>query len=142
MADPGAAVGRSDADFFTPEHAQAALEDEQRILRTGEPLVGREEKETWPDGRTTWVSSTKQAMRDKTGAIIGTFGISRDITLHKRAERRLAVQYTVAHVLANSAAFNDAAPNILQAIGECLGWAVGAIWAVEEPADEIGRAHV
>ena len=134
VKDPGAAVGRSDADYFTPEHAQNARENEKHILRSGDPLIGREEMETWPDRASTWVSTTKQALRDRKGNIIGTFGISRDITLHKRAERRLAVQYTVAHVLANSATFNDAAPNILQAIGDCLGWAVGEIWRVDAPA--------
>jgi PAS domain S-box-containing protein len=131
---PEEAVGRGDADFFAPEHAQNALEDEQRILSTGDPMVGREEKETWADGSTTWVSTTKQCLRDKAGTIAGTFGISRDITLRKLAERRLAVQYTVARVLAQSATFNAAAPNILQEICESLGWPFGAIWIVDKPA--------
>jgi len=135
LKDPDEAAGRSDADFFTAEHAQNALADEQRILRTGEPLIDREEKETWPDGSTTWVSSTKQALRDKAGSVIGTFGVSRDITARKRAERQLAVQYTVARVLAETTAFDEAAPKILEAICECLDWPVGAVWTVDEPAE-------
>jgi PAS domain S-box-containing protein len=90
LKSPGEAVGKSDFDFFTTEHAQRAFEDEQQIIRTGEPVIGREEKETWPDGSVTWVSSTKQALRDRSGKIIGTFGISRDITEHKQAEQTLA----------------------------------------------------
>jgi PAS domain S-box-containing protein len=131
---PDEAVGRGDADFFAPEHAQSALEDEQRILSTGEPMVGREEKETWVDGSTTWVSTTKQCLRDKAGTIAGTFGISRDITLRKRAERRLAVQYSVARVLAQSVTFSAAAPNILQEICDSLGWPFGAIWIADKQA--------
>lgn len=92
LKNPADAVGRSDADFFTAEHAQRALADEREILRTGQPLIGREEKETWADGRTTWVSSTKQALRDVTGGIVGTFGLSRDITARKKAEQALAEQ--------------------------------------------------
>src|SRR5262245_25683218 len=49
LSSPEEAVGMTDADFFTPEHAQQAREDEKRILSTGEPLVGLVEKETWSD---------------------------------------------------------------------------------------------
>jgi PAS domain S-box-containing protein len=86
LSDPSEAEGKSDEDFFTAEHAQQALRDEQEIMRTGEPLVNAEEKETWPTGGETWVSTTKLALRDETGAIIGTCGISRDITRRKRAQ--------------------------------------------------------
>jgi len=90
LKDPAEALGKTDADLFAPEHAQAALRDEQTILRTGQPLVNREEKETWPDGRETWVSTTKLPLRDSDGHIIGTFGLSRDITVRKRAQEELA----------------------------------------------------
>jgi sigma-B regulation protein RsbU (phosphoserine phosphatase) len=90
LADPHLAVGKSDTDFFTSAHAQQALADEQRIMQTGQPLVGVEEKETWPDGSITWVSTTKMPLRDRAGRIFGTFGISRDITEHRRVEQALA----------------------------------------------------
>jgi PAS domain S-box-containing protein len=89
LSDPAQAVGKTDFDFFTSEHAQPAFADEQEIIRTGQPVVAKEEKETWPDGRETWVSTTKMALRDAAGHIVGTFGISRDITERKRAEKAL-----------------------------------------------------
>ena len=92
LSDPGEAVGKTDFDFFTAEHAQQALDDEQELMRTGKPMVNREEKETWPDGSVSWVSTTKQCLRDDNGAIVGTFGISRDITARKLAEEALAVK--------------------------------------------------
>ncbi len=84
------AIGRTDFDFFTEEHAALAFAEEQKIIRTGVPVVGIEEKETWPDGTYTWVTTTKLPLRDADGTIIGTFGVSRDITKHKDAEFALS----------------------------------------------------
>jgi sigma-B regulation protein RsbU (phosphoserine phosphatase) len=81
-------IGKTDFDTFAKEHAEQAYADEQRIIRTGESMYGIEEKETWPDGSETWVSTTKMPLRDEEGNVIGTFGISRDITEHKLAEMR------------------------------------------------------
>lgn len=92
LEDPEELIGKTDLDLFTEEHAREALEDEQRIIQTGQPLYGKEEKETWGDGHETWVSTTKMPLRDESGEIIGTFGISRDITQHKKAEL-LATHY-------------------------------------------------
>ena len=90
LADPHDAAGKTDADFFAKPHADQALADEQQILRTGIPMVDIEESETWPDGSVTWVSTTKMPLRNHDGRIVGTFGISRDITKRKLAEQALA----------------------------------------------------
>jgi PAS domain S-box-containing protein len=92
LNDPSQAIGKTDFDFFTKEHAQQAYDDEQRIMRTGAALIGLEEKETWPGGRVTWVSTSKVPLRDANGHITGLVGISRDITEHKRMEEALAEQ--------------------------------------------------
>ncbi len=85
---PEEVIGKTDLDIFTDEHGQEAYEDEQRIMRTGQPIIGKEEKETWADGRETWVSTTKMPLYDAQGNTIGTFGISRDITARKNADLR------------------------------------------------------
>ncbi len=92
-ATPAECVGRSDADFFSREHAERALADEQEIIRTGEPVIAKIERITRRDGRQGWVSSTKLAWRDADGVIIGTFGISRDITAQKEAEEKLIAEH-------------------------------------------------
>jgi PAS domain S-box-containing protein len=90
LGDPAEAVGKTDADFFTADHARAARADEEEVMRSGTPVVGKEEKETWPDGRETWVLTTKLPLRDGQGRVVGTFGISRDITRRKLAEQERA----------------------------------------------------
>ncbi len=84
-------IGKTDFDFFTPEHAQSAWDDEQDLIHGRRTIISKEEKETWTDGRETWVLTTKLPFRDAAEQIVGTFGISRDITGLKRIERELSV---------------------------------------------------
>jgi PAS domain S-box-containing protein len=102
LTDPAEAVGKTDFDFFTEEHARPAFLDEQQMLRTGQPLVSKEEKETLPDGRVRWVSTTKMPLRDRRGRIVGTFGISRDVSAAKQAEASLRDSEALYHSLVES----------------------------------------
>jgi len=90
VADPAQAIGKTDFDFFTAEHAQVALDDERLVMGTGEPIIGKVERETLPDGSITWALTSKLPMRDKSGRVVGNFGISRDITEIKKIESELA----------------------------------------------------
>lgn len=87
------AKGKTDADFFNEEHASKTFRDEQEIIRTGIPIIAKEEQETWSSRPTSWVSTTKMPLYDDAGSVIGTFGISRNITESKRMmeaiERRI-----------------------------------------------------
>lgn len=83
------ALGKTDFDFFSPAHAQEAWEDEQRIIATGVPMLDRLEHYVGVDGRLVWISATKVPLRDGTGAIIGTLGVSRDITERMNAAAAL-----------------------------------------------------
>jgi signal transduction histidine kinase/DNA-binding response OmpR family regulator len=83
-------MGKTDSDLFASEHAIEALADEKEIIRTGLPLLGKEEEESWEDGRRAWALTNKVPLRDRRGHIIGTMGISHDITERKLAEQELA----------------------------------------------------
>jgi PAS domain S-box-containing protein len=89
LRDAAEALGKTDFDFFTEEHARQAMADEREILRTGQPVVDKEEKETWSNGHATWALTTKLPLYDDQRRVIGTFGISRDITERKREAQAL-----------------------------------------------------
>lgn len=83
-------LGKSDADYFPEEVAKENLEEELEIMKTGKPMINWEAIEVWKDGRpTTWSTATKMPLRDRTGKIIGTFGLSRDITDRKAKEEEI-----------------------------------------------------
>jgi len=88
LDDPQRAVGLTDFDIFAASHAAPARAAELEIMRTGVPIVGLEEREEWPDGRVTWVSTTKVPLRSRDQRMIGIFGLSRDITERKLADER------------------------------------------------------
>ncbi len=89
IADPQKAVGKSDFDFYAKDHALGAYQDEKKVISTGRALIGKEELEVLPSGQQVWVSSTKLPLRDNEGNVVGTFGLSRDITKIKQAEEQL-----------------------------------------------------
>ena len=89
LKDPGEAVGKTEADFFSPEFAKASAQAEEEILKTGLPHVDVEEKVVWPSGRVTWTSTTRLPLRDTSGRTIGTFGILRDIGPHLVARKEI-----------------------------------------------------
>jgi PAS domain S-box-containing protein len=102
LKDPREAIGKTDFDFFDAKHAGEAYHAEQTIMRTGQPIIDQEEMETWEDGRETWCSTTKLPLRDEKGKLIGTFGVSRDITARKHAEQsegEMVVQLQLAQKL-------------------------------------------
>jgi diguanylate cyclase (GGDEF)-like protein/PAS domain S-box-containing protein len=88
-------IGKTDFDVFTHDHASQAFEDEQRIIRTGRPEVAKVERETFHDRPDAWMSTTKEALSDKAGKIIGTFGLARDVTAQVHAQQ--AVTYQALH---------------------------------------------
>jgi PAS domain S-box-containing protein len=82
-------IGKTDFDLFSKEHAEKALQDEQEVIKTGKPKLSIIEKEVWDNKEVTWVSTSKLPIRDNRNEIVGTFGITRDITEQMRFEERL-----------------------------------------------------
>lgn len=95
LQDEEEVVGKTDFDFFSPAHAQNAFDDEKRIMQSGEPIFGKIERETMPDGRIRYAYTTKLPLRNESGNIVGTCGISTDLAKQMNDEEMLAKSYTL-----------------------------------------------
>ena len=111
-------------------------------LKRGEHVADFETVRVARDGRLLDVSLTLSPVRDASGALVAVSAIGRDVSERKRTERRLAAQYAVGRALAEAGSLADAAPRVLQAIGEGLGWTVGALWIVDADAGVLRCADI
>ncbi|MES1220798.1 MAG: ATP-binding protein, partial [Bacteroidota bacterium] len=80
-------IGKSDFDFQSDVHAREAYNDEQEIQKTRKPKIDYIEKEIKEDGTESWVSTTKMPLINTRGEVVGTFGMSRDVSKIKMLER-------------------------------------------------------
>ena len=90
-----------------------------------------------PDGTVKHLDTIGQPVFSASGELVEIVATQTDVTERKRAEERLRVQHTVAQILAEAATIEEATPRILLAIGECLGWDVGALWRVDREAEAL-----
>ncbi len=86
-------IGRDDSALFSPEDARQVMENDQRVIGTGETRT--EEEVLTAAGATRTYLATKAPYRDECGNINGIVGISRDITERKRAENKIREQATL-----------------------------------------------
>lgn len=87
ITSPEELLGKTDFDFNPPEVAQKYYEDDLKVIHSGQSLVDHEEfLVDFTAGESRWHSTTKVAIRDKAGKVVGLVGITRDITTAKQAE--------------------------------------------------------
>jgi len=113
-------IGKTDADFFSEVHADQALADEQNIIHTGKPLLDKLEKETWPDGRVSWVVTSKLPWRDQNGKAVGTFGMSKDVTQTVDTQKALEESNRQLMEATRQAGMAEVATGVLHNVGNVL----------------------
>ncbi len=113
-------LGTTDFDTYAPEDAQVAYDDEQKIIRTGMPLVNKMERQVFHDGTIAWHLTNKMPWRDSNGNIIGTFGVSKDITSLKRAEADLEKVHKQLVDASRQAGMAEVATGVLHNVGNAL----------------------
>jgi PAS domain S-box-containing protein len=86
---PEELIGKTDFDFYPKHLAEQFFADEQNIIKTGKPLLQKDETNTTLNGHTARVLSTKLPLRDSSGRIVGIVGTSLEITEKKKMEEEL-----------------------------------------------------
>jgi PAS domain S-box-containing protein len=108
---PDQMIGKTDFNFLSGEQGQRILDDENAIMRSGQPIMNKLEHLIYGNGSERWVAATKIPRYDDDGNIIGTMGISRDVTEWKHTEeeftRNLELLQTLLDVISDSVYFQD-----------------------------------
>ncbi|HZW95096.1 MAG TPA: PAS domain S-box protein [Candidatus Eremiobacteraceae bacterium] len=89
ISNPLQALGKTDADFFDRDFAQAAQADEQQMMQSGTSLIGKVECVRPNGGTEIWYSTTKVVLKDSQQRVAGILGVSRDITQLNRVQEEL-----------------------------------------------------
>ncbi|MGH7956308.1 MAG: PAS domain-containing protein [Opitutaceae bacterium] len=118
--EPDELIGRTDADFFSEQHAQRARADEENILATGAAVLNQLERTQFLDGREGWTEVTKLPLCGENGDVIGTFGLSRDVT--EAHEIKIEIEKAQRNVIEASriAGMAEVATGVLHNVGNVL----------------------
>ncbi|NQT75102.1 MAG: PAS domain-containing protein [Candidatus Omnitrophica bacterium] len=142
--------GKTDFDFFPKQQAQKMFDDDTYVLKTGNPIIGKIERTLLPNGTRNCVTTTKIPLQNKKGLIVGTMGITRDITAYDQLEKnRLNMAVTSLKVLDRVLEIRDPytfghtrrVSIIAERIAQELGWDENRIFELKMSAElhDIGK---
>jgi diguanylate cyclase (GGDEF)-like protein/PAS domain S-box-containing protein len=130
-------LGLSDMDLHAPEIASAFLADEQEILRSGKPLIDKEEYIVDAAGNTKWFLSTKVPLRDDDKEIFGLVGIARDITERKREDALRKGQAHILEMIALSADLPDVLEHLMRLVESQLSGIFGSVLLLDDDGQHL-----
>ena len=120
IPEPELLTGLTDFDFFENDDAKLAYDDEQQVARTGVAMIGKLETLAFVDETRGWWMTSKMPWRNDSGVIIGTIGISKDVTALKEAEYKLELMNRQLLETSRQAGMAEVAAGVLHNVGNVL----------------------
>jgi diguanylate cyclase (GGDEF)-like protein/PAS domain S-box-containing protein len=139
VAGPADLIGKTDLELFAPEIAYKFYSDEQKIVRSGEPMIDMEEYVFDSSGGKTWILTTKVPLRNERNEIFGVAGISRDITERKLADVLRDGQAQILEMIATSAALSDVLEHLVHLMESQFKGIMGAVLLRDEAGSRLRR---
>jgi PAS domain S-box-containing protein len=131
-------VGKTDLDYYPKELASKFIQDEQEIMRSGQPVINREECVQDVSGNTVWHLTTEIPFHDAAGNVLGLVGVGRVITERKDAERELAHERRLFQALMDNIPdtiyFQDGACRFMR-----INKAQANLLGIPDPQDAVGK---
>jgi PAS domain S-box-containing protein len=127
--------------LFHPQDRDRMLGLVERIIREKCEYIA-DYRIRLPDGTVRYLHSTGHPVLDEAGELLEHFGSAIDVTERRRVEQRLLAQHHVTRILAEAVTFEEAAPQILQAMCECLGCDLGTLWDIDREHDVLRSAAI
>jgi diguanylate cyclase (GGDEF)-like protein/PAS domain S-box-containing protein len=122
-------IGKTDFELLPLELAQKFYDDEQQIVRSGQPMLDKEEF-AW--GLKQWISTTKVPLRNDQNEIFAVAGISRDITERKLAYTLRDGQAKILEMIAMSAPLDDVLEHLVLLVESQFKGIVGSVLLLDE----------
>jgi two-component system, cell cycle sensor histidine kinase and response regulator CckA len=135
-------LGMGMADVTHPDDLVASYAGREQLLAGEKQFFQMEKRYIHRDGHFFWGVTNVSLVRDPAGQPLLYVGQVQDITDRKRAELRLTTQHAVISILAQAPDLRDAAPQILRAVGETMGWDMGGLWVVDRRANVLTCVNV
>jgi PAS domain S-box-containing protein len=124
-------------DLVHPADREATMAAAQ-ALTAGNLVTSFENRYRARDGSYKWLLWNAAAVP----GLHVIYASARDITHRKRADARLAVEYTTACILAEPGGASETVLALLRAVCEALGWELGAAWSKDDEAQELHCVEV
>ncbi len=86
---PAEVVGADDYALSWKENADSYRADDLQVIESGQDKLGYEEQQQTPDGTQLWLRTSKVALRNGRGDVIGVLGVYDDVTAVRRVNEEL-----------------------------------------------------
>jgi len=130
--------GRNIVEFDADRNV---IEDLLTRLQADEVVENYEARLLCKNGSVKHVTISSSVYRED-GEFVHTRCFTRDITESKRIEGRLALQYAVTQILAESRDLVESGKSIIQTACNSLDWEVGTLWKIDTEAQVIRNVDI